>query len=109
MSLEILMVKYQTSKENNMFKTIARFTTRIENEENQAGTIIGACIKDQDLLKANHIYEIQDILGVLTIVDLGESTLTKADWTHTIDNVMLTHGTGMLLTKEECKEKYGTL
>ncbi len=81
--------------------TIARFIPRIENEENQAGVIIGACIKNQDLLKANHVYEIQDILGVLTIVDLGESFLTKWEWGHEITDLTSTYGNGMLLTKDE--------
>ena len=59
-------------------KSLARFAIRPADDTYQKGDmIIGALFKEQDatLLKPNHVYEIQEIMGVLTLVDMGESAM----------------------------------
>jgi len=59
-------------------RSLARFTIRPSDGSYTRGDLIlGAMFRSQDaeLLKPNHVYEIRDVLGVLTIVDLGESAM----------------------------------
>ena len=59
-------------------KTLARFAIRpADNGYTRGDLILGAMFKEQDtdLLKPNHVYEIREILGVLTLVDMGESAM----------------------------------
>ena len=59
-------------------KTLARFVIRpADNGYTRGDLILGAMLQEQDteLLKPNHIYEICEVLGVLTLVDMGESAM----------------------------------
>lgn len=59
-------------------KTLARFAIRpADNGYTRGDLILGAMFSNQDtrLLKPNHVYEIREVLGVLTLVDMGESAM----------------------------------
>ena len=59
-------------------QTLARFAIRpADNQYDKGDLILGAMFREQDtsLLKPNHVYEIQEVLGVLTLVDMGESAM----------------------------------
>lgn len=59
-------------------KTLARFAIRPADDNYSTGDLIlGALYKEQDntLLKPNNVYEIREVLGVLTLVDMGESAM----------------------------------
>jgi hypothetical protein len=54
-------------------KTVARIVTRMQG--NDDGLFLGALFKGgRDYFKPNTIYEIKDILGALTIVEVGRAT-----------------------------------
>jgi hypothetical protein len=99
-------------------KTIARLLTRFQGEGD--GLFIGALFKaGEGVLKPNTIYEIKDIMGVLTIVEAGRATGaghencsgTKCNdngiqfhWSTSIANV-IDHGASIFLTEEEYKNQ----
>ena len=59
-------------------KALARFAIRpADDGYTQGDLILGAMFREQDtsLLKPNHVYEIREVLGVLTLVDMGESAM----------------------------------
>jgi hypothetical protein len=59
-------------------RTLARFAIRPADDTYAKGDLIlGAMFREQDtnLLKPNHVYEIREILGVLTLVEVGESAM----------------------------------
>lgn len=59
-------------------KALARFAIRpADDGYKQGDLILGAMFREQDgnLLKPNHVYEIREVLGVLTIVDMGQSAM----------------------------------
>ena len=54
-------------------KTVARIATRLQGEDD--GLFLGALFKGgRAYFKPNTIYEIKDILGTLTIVEVGRAT-----------------------------------
>jgi hypothetical protein len=91
--------------------TIARFTIRPTDETSQEGDLIlGGLFKrgqNQGLVPGK-IYEIQNVLGELVIVDIGDSaiklyerTFVNVNWALSINSV-LTQGAGQhLLTEKE--------
>ena len=59
-------------------KTLARFAIRpADNKLEKGDLILGALQEDYvtNLLKPNHVYEIREVDGVLTIADMGESAM----------------------------------
>lgn len=59
-------------------KTLARFAIRpADNKLEKGDLILGAMQEDYvtNLLKPNHVYEIREVDGVLTIADMGESAM----------------------------------
>lgn len=59
-------------------KPLARFAIRPADDAYATGDLIlGAMFRDQSsgLLKPNHVYEIREVLGVLTLVEVGESAM----------------------------------
>ena len=95
-------------------KTVARFATRLQ--EDSDGLFLGALFRGgREHFKPNTIYEIQDILGVLTIVEKGMACGAGVDncaskkpydngttfsWLSNIESV-LDNGNKFLLTLEE--------
>ena len=95
-------------------KTIARILTRLQGEGD--GLFIGALFKDGiGLLDPNSIYDIREVLGVLTIVKAGEAVGTNAGpsgiirnyddgnlfhWASEISHV-IAQGSEIFLTREE--------
>lgn len=59
-------------------KTVARILTRLQGEGD--GLFLGALFKGGSAyFKPNTIYEIRDVLGVLTIVEVGRATGAGSD------------------------------
>jgi hypothetical protein len=58
-------------------KTLARFVCR-PTKDGRGDVILGVMFKDQnpDVLAPNRIYEIREIMGVATLVDVGEAAIT---------------------------------
>ena len=104
-------------------KTLARFAIRpADNGYTRGDLILGAMFKEQDtdLLKPNHVYEIREVLGVLTLVDVGESAMgmypaecktdtplkgmvSHAGWCSEVGYVLSVGGGRHLVTREECQ------
>lgn len=99
-------------------ETIARFVTRFQGAGD--GLFIGALFKaGEGKLKPNTIYEIRDVLGTLTIVEVGQATGAGSDncvsdkmsegkapfhWAQDIGNIIACHGKHMFLTMKEYTE-----
>lgn len=95
-------------------KTVARIVTRLQGEGD--GLFLGALFKGgDDYFKPNTIYEIKDVLGTLTIVEVGRATgagpnncsstklghkKTQFSWCSDIGHVMF-YGASIFLTEEE--------
>lgn len=105
-----------------MINTVARFVTRLQGEGD--GLFIGSLLKSgQGVLKPNTVYEIRDVMGVLTIVEVGQGVGAGSDncvsnmmsegktpfhWACEIGHIIGCYGKIMFLTYEEyqsyCKE-----
>ena len=96
-------------------KTVARFVTRLQGDGD--GLFIGA-LMSQGVFKPNTVYEIKEILGELTIQEVGmacgagpdncvSSSLgdgkTMFHWGCEIGHIIAMHGRHMFLTIEEYK------
>jgi hypothetical protein len=94
-----------------MFKTIARFTTRPSGTGSTKPDIGLICFfKDNDAIKANHVYEIKEIMGELRIIDLGEGAMSGEtpekryglpSWSQCIGDILMMGGGRIILTKAE--------
>jgi hypothetical protein len=59
-------------------RTLARFAIRPADNKYEKGDLILGAMFDEystNLLKPNHVYEIREIEGVLTLADMGESAM----------------------------------
>lgn len=95
-------------------KTVARIVTRMQGEGD--GLFLGALFKGgADYFKPNTIYEIKEVLGALTIVEVGRATgagpnncssmnldysKVQFSWCSDISHVMCLGGS-QFLTEEE--------
>lgn len=95
-------------------RTVARILTRFQGEGD--GLFIGVLFKGGlDYFKPNTIYEIKEILGALTIVEVGRATgagpnncssrnldysKVQFSWSSEIGHV-IDHGAGIFLTEKE--------
>lgn len=100
-----------------MITTVARIVTRLQGEGD--GLFVGALFKNgRKHFKPNTIYEIRDIMGVLTIVEVGRATGagpdncistklhdkgTQFSWCSNIGSV-IDHGESIFLTSDEYSE-----
>jgi hypothetical protein len=90
-------------------KTIARLSTRPVTDDSFKDTgkvdlIIGTAFKGENILKPNRIYEIQEVLGELVIVDIGSSGMTGTGvqlWGKDIGTLVECHQTELYCTQEE--------
>jgi len=96
-------------------KTVARFVTRMQGEDD--GLFIGAVFHaGKDSFKPNTVYEIRDVFGALTIVEVGQGVGAGSDncisdmmsegmnpfhWAQDIGNIIACHGKAMFLTMKE--------
>lgn len=95
-------------------KIVARFITRLQGEDD--GLFIGSLFKNgKDLFKPNTVYEIRDVLGTLTIVEVGQGVGAGSDncvstkithqtpfhWAQHIGEILDYHGKVMFLTMKE--------
>ena len=95
-------------------KTVARFVTRLQGDGD--GLFIGA-LMSQGVFKPNTVYEIKEILGELTIQEVGMACGAGPDncvsslgdgktmfhWGCEIGHIIAMHGRHMFLTIEEYK------
>lgn len=96
-----------------MINTVARFVVRVSD-----GLFIGCCYKQQlGTLKPNTVYEIRDVMGVLSIVELGQgigggpaeencyankiTDITPFHWAQDIGDIIATQQNHILLTEKE--------
>ena len=102
-------------------KTVARFVTRLQGEGD--GLFIGV-LMSQGVFKPNTVYEIKEILGELTIREVGMACGAGSDncvsnnlsdgkamfhWACEIGHIIAMHGRHMFLTLKEYEawhEKY---
>jgi len=93
-------------------KSIARFITRPSNIPGSTpDLLIGGFYRNNDVIPAGRVFEIREVLGVLTIVDLGPSALgvdlqensVRGDicWSNSVSHLLEVGGTTLLLTKQE--------
>ena len=101
-----------------MINAVARFVTRMQGEGD--GLFIGSLFKSgKGALKPNTVYEIRDIMGTLTIVEIGQGVGAGSDncvsdmmsegktpfhWGVSIENILGSHGKTMFLTYEEYQD-----
>lgn len=101
-----------------MFNTVARFVTRMQGEGD--GMFIGTLMQSgRAAFKPNTVYEIRDVMGVLTIVEVGQGVGAGSDncvsnmmsegktpfhWCCEIGYIIDCYGKIMFLTYEEYKE-----
>lgn len=92
-----------------MFNKVARFIIR-PTEDNKADIILGVMYNSdaaQNQLKPNVIYEIQDIMGELVVVEVGDSELklevnrTGVTWNHAVGDIIDVAGKYIFLTGRE--------
>lgn len=88
-------------------KTLARFATRGSGKDSQGTVdlILGAGMKD-NTLKPDTIYEIVDILGTLSVVEIGPSAARteqtpKNIWSCGVEMVLTCYRERWLLTLKE--------
>jgi len=87
---------------------IARFVTR-GTADGKVDLILGSAFFSQKVLKSNTIYEIQEAMGELVIVEKGPSALgsgitdSKLDvcWGNSVDHILHCVGAHSVLTVEE--------
>jgi hypothetical protein len=89
-------------------KTVGRFIHRGCDEND--GLLIGAAFRGNSF-KPNTVYEIVDVLGELTVREVGQSFILGANeprhgrtgetWGSSVDQLMCEHGPALILTREE--------
>lgn len=98
-----------------MITPVARFVTRMQGKDD--GLFFGSVFKaGKDNFKPNTVYEIVDILGTLTIVEVGQGVGAGSDncvsnsmsegkalfhWGQDIGNIISSYGKHMFLTFKE--------
>lgn len=102
-------------------KTVARLIFRPE-EKGNPGLIIGKCIGENNPFKANHVYEIREILGQIVFQDKGPSHMredcsnddkggggyhTGVVWANEIGHIIQCSGADLLLTQKELNQVNG--
>ena len=86
------------------FRPLARFWVR--GCDANDGLLVGITFKGtRDLFKANHLYELQEVMGDIILKDLGPSWLGNKPrdpaYGQTIGNVVDRSGKYLILSKEE--------
>jgi hypothetical protein len=97
-----------------MSDLVARFLTRPSGDDLSSApdVIIGVCAKAQSLLPAGCVFEIRDILGVPTLVNLGRASLSvdlrdpniirnDVMWCNDLSYIMSCGGRSIWLTADE--------
>lgn len=90
-------------------KPLARFTEATDPKDTRDDLLLGALLRQTDLLKSGRIYQIEECegLGELVIRDMGESAIEskpntiQVGWCHTINWIIETGLAYALLTKKE--------
>jgi hypothetical protein len=94
-------------------KTLARFVIRPAKGK-RGDLILGLMFKDQSPeLRPDRIYEIRDILGALTIVDVGESAIKthgknsviQESWGWSVNDILNQSAGRFILTKAEVQRE----
>lgn len=88
---------------------IARLVIRDSGPADTTGLFVGALFKNQKRLKPGRVYEIVEIMGEITIREVGPSivgttiknSLVPATWSHAIGTILDTVGKYLLLSRAE--------
>jgi hypothetical protein len=99
-------------KEKESMLTLARVVTRPSNDGGtECDLIVGTMMRGMaSRLKPNFIYEIRECLGVLSLVEVGESLISPVavkdspigiTWCQTFDAVVMQAGKYLLISKGE--------
>ena len=90
---------------------VARFVTRLQGEDD--GLFVGAILKDgKSWFEPNTVYQIEDVMGVLQIREVGKASGAESGqklgedntlwhWAQDIGDIIARWGTRMFLTKKE--------
>ena len=92
-------------------KPLVRLVTR-DAGNGQVDLVLGAAFKGQDVFKPNRVYQIEDVLGVPTIRDLGpaaigdtrQDSLLHVSWANDVGHVLSVGQSHHLLTAEEFRQ-----
>lgn len=92
-----------------MLKTVARFATRATDASGKVDLILGAAWKNETVFKPDTIYEIREMMGQLTVVEVGPSAAKleetpKSIWDCGIEAVVTCYRARWLLTLKEWKD-----
>ena len=86
-------------------KTLARIVTR-DSGDGSPDLIIGQCFKSNGVLKSNHVYVIEEVLGQITIRCIGPSRIKNSNkdgenvcWGNSVDFILCDKD--ILLTENE--------
>ena len=99
-------------------KTLARFVVR-PAQNGKGDLILGVMFKDQnpEVLAPNRIYEVREIMGVATLVDMGEAAITDnpqttmlsgCSWWSPAGDIPELSGGRFILTKDEVRVAWQT-
>lgn len=93
-----------------MIKPIARLVFR--GSDKKDGLILGVSLKGHKFFKPNTVYELREVLGEITIKEVGKSWLGangRKEWARTIGDIVEIHGRKTYLTREEYQSIKGKL
>ena len=97
-----------------MDRPVARLVTRMQGEDD--GLMIGVTLRQQGYFKPNTVYEIVEVLGVLTLREVGKACgFEKGDdpaqrhlafkkyfpWAEEIQNLLAVRGSRLFMTRAE--------
>lgn len=95
-----------------------RFVTRPTGDDGKSDLVIGACFQSQSFIKPNTVYEATEIMGVITVKEVGESWMTMyvnsegrspaagpyTCWGNDVGTVMAGAGKTLMLSREELED-----
>lgn len=91
---------------------IARIVVRDNGPKQPPGLFVGSLFKNQRFFKPGRVYEVEDIMGEITIRDVGPSimgttpknSLVPSNWNHAIGLILDVVGKYLFLSRAEYKE-----
>jgi hypothetical protein len=88
-------------------KPLARIVFRENGDINQPDLIIGTCFINQDVFKANEVWQIEEVLGEIILKKVGKSIINSGAQSYTWGrsvNDLLRIGKTIFLTDKEFDE-----
>lgn len=94
-------------------RSIARLVTRMQGEGD--GLMLGVTLNGHNFFKPSTVYELRDVLGVITIVEIGPAlpategqrytdSPIRVHWASNIEDVMCIAGKTLYLSQDEYQQ-----